>query len=640
MVRLHETYPFEVKLGTIRSKSGVKKTVSFLRQAGRGFGKARKSSARRGGGSQYQSGLSWSRRVVVKVSILRMDGKGAGAQRLHLKYIERDSAAPEGERGELYDRSGDEVDNKAFETRGRDDRHQFRVIISPEDGREMESLSAFTKDVMMQMESDLGTKLDWVAADHYDTGQPHTHIVIRGQRDDGKDLVIPKDYIIHGIRDLAEDLATIELGRIPEEEVKRKIAMGVEAERFTYLDRGLVKKSKDNLVDFSSPMRGQGWRATLERERLSTLSKMGLAAPRGGGVWTLSPNLQQTLTRMSERGDIIRGLQRAVSEHAKGRMVDAGAIHNPHSPHVQAVTGQILSKGVWDDIEDRAYIVMDCTDGRVRFVDIGKSVKLAELNAGMIVTINPSVPEPKPSDYNIVRLASENQGRYSPSKHMMAGNASEEYVQAHIRRLEAMRRAGHVKRLDDGSWSVPRDYLERAGTYERDRARRMGADVSFKSRQSLQQMKKAIGATWLDEHLRDHDAAQAPRGFQSDLQSARQARRVFLIEKGFEVEAGQRLSQDVLIKLEQADLNEAAKAYGRAQHLDYRAAAMSGNAHGKLVGTIERPSGKYAILEKSHEFTLVPWRENMKRQMGRELSGQMRSGTFSWSVSRARSLSR
>jgi type IV secretory pathway VirD2 relaxase len=197
---------------------------------------------------------------------------------------------------------------------------------------------------MTQMESDLGTKLDWVAADHYDTGQPHTHIVIRGQRDDGKDLVIPKDYIIHGIRDLVEDLATIELGRIPEEEVKRKIAMGVEAERFTYLDRGLVKKSKDNLVDFSSPMRGQGWRATLERERLSTLSKMGLAAPRGGGVWTLSPNLQQTLTRMSERGDIIRGLQRAVSEHAKGRMVDAGAIHNPHSPHVQAVTGQFCRK--------------------------------------------------------------------------------------------------------------------------------------------------------------------------------------------------------------------------------------------------------------------------------------------------------
>ena len=222
----------------------------------------------------------------------------------------------------------------------------------------------------------------------------------------------------------------------------------------TYLDRGLVKKSSKNLVDLSNPVRGQGWRAQLERERLGTLCKMGLATAHGGGTWTLSPNLQQTLTRMSERGDIIRGLQRAVSQHAKGRMVDAGAIHNPHSPEERAVTGQILSTGVWDDIEDRAYIVMDFTDGRVRCVDIGKSEKLAELNTGMIVTINPSVPEPKPSDHNIVNLASENQGRYSPSKHMMSGNASEQYVQAHIRRLEAMRRAGHVRRLDDGSWSL------------------------------------------------------------------------------------------------------------------------------------------------------------------------------------------
>ena len=97
---------------------------------------------------------------MVKVSIVRMEGKGAGAQRLHLKYIERDSAAPDGETGKLYERSSGEVDSKAFEERGADDRHQFRVIVSPEDGREMESLSAFTKDLMRDMERDLGTKLD------------------------------------------------------------------------------------------------------------------------------------------------------------------------------------------------------------------------------------------------------------------------------------------------------------------------------------------------------------------------------------------------------------------------------------------------------------------------------------------------
>ena len=171
-------------------------------------------------------------------------------------------------------------------------------------------MSAFTKDLMRDMERDLGTKLDWVAADHYDTGQPHTHIVIRGKREDGKDLVMPKDYISHGIRERAEELVTIELGRIPEADVKRKIAMGVEAERYTYLDRGLAKKCENGLVDISSPKRGQVWRAQLERQRLRTLSQMGLASPRGSGVWKLAPDFEKTLIRMGERGDIIKGLHR------------------------------------------------------------------------------------------------------------------------------------------------------------------------------------------------------------------------------------------------------------------------------------------------------------------------------------------
>ena len=53
---------------------------------------------------------------------------------------------------------------------------------------------------MRQMEEDLGTKLDWVAADHFNTGHPHSHIVVRGRDDEGNDLVIVRDYISHGMR--------------------------------------------------------------------------------------------------------------------------------------------------------------------------------------------------------------------------------------------------------------------------------------------------------------------------------------------------------------------------------------------------------------------------------------------------------
>ncbi|WP_457825171.1 relaxase/mobilization nuclease domain-containing protein, partial [Staphylococcus aureus] len=85
------------------------------------------------------------------------------------------------ERGQLYGAQTDRTDGEAFEARGTDDRHQFRIILSPEDANELEDLRSFTREFMAQMERDLGTRLDWVAVDHWDTDDPHTHIVIRGK---------------------------------------------------------------------------------------------------------------------------------------------------------------------------------------------------------------------------------------------------------------------------------------------------------------------------------------------------------------------------------------------------------------------------------------------------------------------------
>lgn len=92
----------------------------------------------------------------------------------------------ERERGALYSSFADDVDAKAFLKRGEHDRHQFRFIVSPEDGAELGDLRPFTRGLMRDLERDLGTHLDWVAVDHYDTGHPHTHIVVRGVTDDGK----------------------------------------------------------------------------------------------------------------------------------------------------------------------------------------------------------------------------------------------------------------------------------------------------------------------------------------------------------------------------------------------------------------------------------------------------------------------
>jgi type IV secretory pathway VirD2 relaxase len=94
----------------------------------------------------------------------------------------------------LFDAECDSADHRAFAGRCTDDRHHFRFIVSPDDAEQLSDLKGFTRDLMRQAERDLGTKLDWVAVDHWNTQHPHIHVIIRGATDDGHDLVISRDY--------------------------------------------------------------------------------------------------------------------------------------------------------------------------------------------------------------------------------------------------------------------------------------------------------------------------------------------------------------------------------------------------------------------------------------------------------------
>src|SRR3546814_5072763 len=125
---------------------------------------------------------------MVKSRSVRFEkARGLGAARAHLRYIQRDGVNRDGERGQLYSAENDRADGKAFIERQVNDRHQFRFIVSPEDGEQYDDLKPLTRRLMAQMEQDLGTKLDWVAVDHFNTCHPHTHIVIRGKDEQGRD---------------------------------------------------------------------------------------------------------------------------------------------------------------------------------------------------------------------------------------------------------------------------------------------------------------------------------------------------------------------------------------------------------------------------------------------------------------------
>ena len=126
----------------------------------------------------------------------------------------------------MFDARSDEADAKAFAERCEDDRHHFRFIVSPEDAPEMADLKTFTRKLMKEAERDLGTKLDWVAVDHWNTDNPHIHVLVRGKLANGKDLVISRDYISRGFRFRAAELVGLELGPRSEQEIQSALGEG------------------------------------------------------------------------------------------------------------------------------------------------------------------------------------------------------------------------------------------------------------------------------------------------------------------------------------------------------------------------------------------------------------------------------
>lgn len=632
---------FEVKLGRIRSPSGERRVEGFFKSVRRGAKRIGRTAERRRSGSQSQRSASlFHRRVLIKVSLVRMDAKGIGAQRLHLDYVERDCTSRTGERAELYASKGVDVDKADFIERGKEDRHQFRVIISPEDSRELASLTDFTRDLVSQMESDLGTKLDWVAADHYNTDQPHTHLVLRGKRDDGTDLVIPRDYISTGIRKRAEALVELELGPVTELEGRTRLAKMVTAERWTRLDYDLTREADSTSMLDTKALRDRlpAWKQRLLKRRLAELKRLGLAHQNADGRWRLNPDLRATLQRMGERGDIIKRLHRSLGEQNAGPVL-ASALFDPGDAKTRPVTGRVVSKGTADDVAGRAFVIVEAVDGRSVYAETQKLDGFADVMRGQIISLHPASLEPRASDRTITKIAGENGGHYSATLHMEYDTSSRPaFVEAHIRRLEALRRAGHVTRQSDGVWRIPQDYLARVRVYEQAMATRRPLDVRTHSTLRLKDMVEAMGATWLDHDWAERPDNPARNGFAREVVAARNARAKFLEREGM-LGKGEAISEAHLAELQKRDLSDAGKELAGELGKPFRVAPSRGRVSGLYAKAVDRPSGKFAVIERAKDFTLVPWREVMERNLGKQINGVVRGNQISWTLTKGRGIS-
>ncbi|MGN8119212.1 relaxase/mobilization nuclease domain-containing protein [Labrys sp. 22185] len=312
-----------------------------------------------------------TRRVVVKARIARHKGQAfrSAPVSAHLSYLKREGVSREGGRGVMFDAATDRADDLAFAERCRDDRHHFRFIVSPEDAAEMSDLKAFTRDLARQMEADLGTRLDWVAADHWNTDNPHVHLIVRGVDDTGADLVIARDYVSRGQRSRAEDLICLELGPRPEHEIRNALEKEITAERWTRLDAEIQHTADEaGYIDLRPGNTGLA-DPELRRlmvGRLQHLEKMGLAVQSASGEWLVGLEAERTLRDLGERSDIIKTMHRAFAERGGERGVADYVIDDVGSG--SPIIGRLVDRGLHDELTGEAYAVIDGTDGRAHHV--------------------------------------------------------------------------------------------------------------------------------------------------------------------------------------------------------------------------------------------------------------------------------
>ena len=288
------------------------------------------------------------RRVVVKARIVRLK-IGSRAALAHLTYLQRDGTTRGGGRGQLYGPDSDRVDGRALVERSQGDRHQFRFIVAPEDGDRLSDLRRFSRDVMQQMEEDLGTRLDWVAVDHFNTGHPHSHVVIRGRDDLDKDLIIAQDYITDGVRLRAQERATLELGPETDIELSSKLQAEISNERLTRIDRAMMSEADHGFLDLR-PEAGQlraDFDRTLRIGRMQVLERFGLAREIEPGIWHLSDRLEPTLRELGERSDIIKAINRSLAARGEERGAESILLHGEATS--VPVTGRVIGKELTDE---------------------------------------------------------------------------------------------------------------------------------------------------------------------------------------------------------------------------------------------------------------------------------------------------
>ncbi len=642
-----DDFDFVPRLGKIRSQGKAKTQLKRLKRVvakGRLGTRGRKSLApgavRHAGRGKVQAALTrhWSnqraRRAIVKVHIARAGPTGAAGFAKHVAYIRREGAGREGERGKLYDRSVDEADAKAFNERADEDKRQFRLIVSPEDAEQMKDLTQFTRAFMSQVEKDLGRRLDWVAANHHDTGQPHVHIVIRGGNTRNGELLIDRKYITQGFRARAQELVTLELGQRRIREMAAARSQEAEREALTAIDHDIARRLSDGRYTPETERRGLSrFDSTIVNRRLRFLETLDLASRQEDGRWTLKEGWQDTLRALGRRGDIIRSLA-----NLEGRNIDASRLYA--LPRELGSAGEVLGRLAatlpGDELRNGTTALIEGLDGRAWSIEMTEQEAVQLPKPGGIVSVGRKAIEPKPADRTIAAIAARNSGVYSEALHETTDpSSSPAFRLAHKRRLEALRRLGVVDRNTDGSWNVPRNFEERALQAD---ARKQGLAVDVRSWLPIGALVERQAETWLDRiDAPALDGAACP--FAEELRKSLNIRRAWLRSEGYALDQNGQLIREVAERLRREEFQAATMTESIRERLPFVSPENWSDFSGTYSRHVELAQRRFAVIVGRDHYTLIKASARNSIWLGREVTLIRAQGSIQWELGRSRTRS-